>query len=78
MSEMVSLRTEGNGVKRTGTASGESASSSRLGILDPTSAGCHHATDQNKSKRKWEIKVNKVAIECWIINDPKTKKIGFF
>ena len=38
MSEMVSLRTEGNGVKRIGTASAESASSSGLGILDPTSA----------------------------------------
>ena len=44
MSEMSDQGIKHNG---TGTASGESALSGRLGAPDQAPAGCHRATDQN-------------------------------
>lgn len=47
MSEMSDQGIKHNGVNGTGTASGESALSGRLGAPDQAPAGCHRATDQN-------------------------------
>ena len=50
MSEMLNQRIEGNSVvKRTETASGESALPNKLEGPDQFAEGCHRATYQNKS-----------------------------
>ena len=47
MSEMSNQDIKDDSVNGTGTASGESALSGRLGAPDQAPAGCHRATDQN-------------------------------
>ena len=44
------------------------------GAPNPTSAGCHQATDQTKKSMKWEKAVNKIVIKCWIRSEVTKRK----
>ena len=65
-SEISNQGIQNNIVNGTGTTNGEGVAPNMHGARNPTSAGCHQATDQTKKSMKSEKAVNKIVIKCWI------------
>ena len=74
MSEMSNHEIEDNGVNGAGTHQGEGVAPGRQGVPDPAPAGRHHATGRTNQRMKWDKKVNKIVIECWIRSEPTKRK----
>ena len=75
-SEMLNEEIKSNDVNVIGSFCVECVAPGMHGMPDLVLAGRDQAKDQKKERMKWEKAVKKIAIECWIRNEPTKGNIG--